>query len=136
MKYITNKYIICQKIQELEFQNQVIKKVGQESAIIVAPTGSGKTVIALRLAALHLPKGSILYLAPTIVLVEQQYKMFRQNLIQDVQVILITATDKQRVYKFNDAGRKIVFSTPHIISNDLKQQKINLGTTYNFRRNT
>jgi ERCC4-related helicase len=97
------------------------------SGIIVAPTGSGKTVIALRVCLNYLEFGLILYLAPTVVLVQQQFKMFRQNLLEDIEVTLLTASDKERTYKFqNTNSRSIIFSTPHIIANDLRSEKISL----------
>jgi hypothetical protein len=69
-----------------QYQRRAVALGKQQSLIVVLPTGSGKTLVASKIAAYHARNGSkILFLVPTCLLVQQQAKAIRDE--NDVAVV-------------------------------------------------
>ena len=83
------------------------------------PTGLGKTTIALHVISEYLTNesGSILFLAPTRVLVNQHFDFLKKNLTID-DIVLITGEDS--VEKRTDLwNHRIICATPEVARNDM-----------------
>lgn len=93
-----------------------------ENQILQAPTGSGKTEIALMIASHYLKKGGrVVFVAPTIDIVNQTatraHKMLGVN-AHNFCAKGISPTKRQLLYKDDSSG--LYVSTPHVIVNDLQ----------------
>jgi len=95
---------------------------------VVLPTGLGKTLVAILVAAVKLQAGGrVLFLAPTRPLAAQHEKVCREwlNLKQEEIVLvsgLIPAGKRAPLYL---APTRLVISTPQTIANDLEAGRLN-----------
>jgi ERCC4-related helicase len=63
------------------YQERAVEKGKNQSLIVVLPTGSGKTLIASKIASHHIEAGKkILFLVPTCLLVQQQAQAVRSEI--------------------------------------------------------
>lgn len=119
MEYVEHPLIRAKEITLRKYQENSVAASYDKSALIVLPTGLGKTIIALMVAAHKLketPGKKILFLAPTKPLVVQHYETFKKLLLVDEQVFLTGQTpmkDRDRII----AENKVLFSTPQTIEN-------------------
>ncbi|XP_067656529.1 ATP-dependent RNA helicase DHX58-like isoform X2 [Haliotis asinina] len=97
------------------------------NSIIFAPTGSGKTMVAIYIAKCILQKerGKVIFLEPTVALVNQTYDVVRRYLGDKYKVMKLRGIDDDSVnlhilLPYND----IAVMTPMILENHLKQEKI------------
>ena len=79
-----NHYLKSGNIEYRKYQVEIARKCVSANSLVVLPTGLGKTIIAVLVAAYTLerfPKGSkVIILAPTRPLINQHYEMFKQLL--------------------------------------------------------
>ncbi|XP_067656530.1 antiviral innate immune response receptor RIG-I-like [Haliotis asinina] len=116
---------------QLELAENAVK---QRNTIICAPTGSGKTRVALYIVKDHLDKEAeaevdgkrkVAFLARTVPLVTQQYKTFFQFLGDQYKILKLSGEDdrsKLLHQLLNDFD--IIVMTPMILENQLKDAKI------------
>ena len=112
------------------YQETIFSTCTLKNTLVVLPTGLGKTMIALMLAAQRLkqyPKSKILFLAPTKPLVEQHLQTFiNQTTIPEKELIVFTGTvtpkKREELWKIG----KIFFSTPQGLENDVINGRIKL----------
>ncbi len=113
-----------------EYQSNIAKSAGEKSTLVVLPTGTGKTLIAVMLAASRVekyPGSKILMLAPTRPLVEQHAKSFRDmtDIQQDEISVLsgkINPSERKGLY----LSSRVVVATPQTIENDLESGVLRL----------
>ena len=107
-----------------EYQEEIFKTCKDQNCLVVLPTGTGKTLIAIMLTIerfKQFPLEKILILAPTKPLVEQHFESFKENLPEDwadMQIFTGKTPAEKRKKIWQTA--EFVFSTPQCISNDLK----------------
>ncbi len=72
-EYVEQDYIRKDTIEKRSYQTNLAQHAMSKNCLVVLPTGLGKTAIALQVIAKYLSDGtgSILFLAPTRVLVNQ-----------------------------------------------------------------
>ena len=94
IEYIDKKYIQKNSVEKRDYQINLASQAINENCIVVLPTGLGKTTIALHVISEYLLKesGTILFLAPTRVLVNQHFDFLKKNLTFD-DIVLITGED-------------------------------------------
>ncbi len=98
------------------------------STLVVLPTGLGKTLVAILVAAAKLNEGGrVLFLAPTRPLAAQHEKVCREWLMLKPEEIvsvsgLITAEKRKPLYL---PPVRMVISTPQTIANDLEAGRLN-----------
>ena len=114
-------------VERRAYQLAIAHVALKESLMVVLPTGLGKTTIALLVLLNRLPKGKILFMAPTRPLVEQHAAFLKEVVNLDPSLILtltgtILAEKREKLW---DSAR-IVVSTPQIIENDLLSNRITL----------
>ncbi len=125
-------YLKKSKVEFREYQVNIAEKCVGANSLVVIPTGLGKTIIALLLAAMTLekvPKGSkVIVMAPTRPLIDQHYKGFMDRLaISEQKFCLLTGKTppEERVKLFSNC--EILFYTPQTLRNDLVHHRYDLS---------
>lgn len=130
-EYVEHNLIKDNAIERREYQDHLSKVGAEESTLVVLPTGTGKTIVTLRITADKLMDeygGTSLLLAPTKPLVEQHYETYSELLdIMDDNIIKFTGDvrPKEREEIWNDEP-SVVIATPQVIENDLISKRISL----------
>ncbi|MFH1133825.1 MAG: DEAD/DEAH box helicase [Nanoarchaeota archaeon] len=117
-------------IQPRLYQETIFHEASLHNCLVVLPTGMGKTLIALMLAAQRLkqyPNSKVVMLAPTRPLAQQHLDSFKRHLDLPAEGLvlftgLIDAERRAALWK----DTKIVVATPQGIENDLINGKITL----------
>lgn len=114
-------------LEDREYQRNLAEKCGRVSSLIVLPTGLGKTVVALRVAAevLRRNEGKVLFLAPTRPLVEQHAAFFREFLTEE-RIARVTGELRPAVRREIWDRNRVIVSTPQAVANDLSNGRIYL----------
>jgi len=113
-------------IKPRDYQNTIFETCKEKDCLVVLPTGTGKTLIALMLAIERFkkfPLEKILILAPTRPLIEQHFESFKKSLPEDwADMQLFTgktpADKRKKVWQ----TAEFIFSTPQCIANDLDKK--------------
>jgi len=112
-------------IKPREYQQKIFEVAKNKNTLVVLPTGTGKTLVAIMLAIdrfKKLPLQKILILAPTKPLIEQHLASFTEKLpdgFADSQLFTGKTLAKERKKIWQTA--EFIFSTPQCISNDIKK---------------
>ena len=131
---IKTKYLREDHIESRTYQLEIAKDCASKNSLVVLPTGLGKTIIGVYVAALTLekfpPKSKILVLAPTRPLINQHYDSFK-NLMTILEEHFVVLTGKtpadKRIELFEN--HQIIFYTPQTLRNDLVNLKYSLEST-------
>ena len=106
-----------------DYQQTIFETCKEKDCLVVLPTGTGKTLIALMLAVERFkkfPLEKIVILAPTRPLIEQHFESFKKSLPEDwadMQLFTGKTPADQRKKIWQTA--EFIFSTPQCIANDL-----------------
>ncbi|MEJ2251993.1 MAG: helicase-related protein [Candidatus Lokiarchaeota archaeon] len=126
-----NVFLDQTKLEFRDYQLTIAKKCVSKNSLVVVPTGLGKTIIGLFVAAETLklfPKDTkILVLAPTRPLINQHYETFLKLLtIPEEKFCVLTGkiSPKDRPEMFEE--NQIIFATPQTIRNDIVKKKYSL----------
>jgi len=117
-------------LEPRDYQKNIAKSASEKNTLVVLPTGMGKTLISLLVAAERLekfPESKILILSPTRPLSAQHKKSFEQfTTISPDEIILLTGNvkpeDRIELYK----RAKVIIATPQTIENDLVNNRLDL----------
>src|SRR3990167_2975464 len=113
-----------------EYQLSILETCKNNNTLVVLPTGTGKTAIALLLALERLNKFSnlkVLVLSPTKPLSQQHINTFKQNTnIDHDKIILLTGLTKPEQRKELIKDAIVIVATPQTIQKDLENNRINL----------
>jgi len=118
------------KIPPREYQKQIFKTCIEKDCLVILPTGTGKTLIAVMLSIdrfKKFPLEKIVILAPTRPLVEQHFQTFKKLLPEnwaDMQIFTGKTPAEKRKEIWQTA--EFIFSTPQCLQNDLKNNLYNL----------
>ncbi len=120
------------KITPRKYQEEIFKTCLEKNCLVVLPTGTGKTLIAIMLAIERFkkfPLKKVLILAPTRPLVEQHFESFKKIIENsdtwaDMQIFTGKTPAEKRRKIWQTA--EFIFSTPQCISNDLKKNLYSL----------
>src|SRR5205823_11223698 len=125
---VTHELLRRGAVEERAYQVNIARACLERSTLVVLPTGMGKTVIAAMVIAevLRRKGGKVLFLAPTKPIVEQHAASLRAFLVVD-RIALFTGEatspeERELLWREN----KIVVSTPQVIRNDLRTERISL----------
>ena len=130
----TKNFLEKRKVESRKYQEIIAEKCLGKNSLVVIPTGLGKTIIGILIAAKMLknvPLGSkIIIMAPTRPLIEQHYDSFIEKLSipKDKYAILTgkTPPDKRAELFSNN---QLLFFTPQTLRNDLVNKKYDLSDT-------
>ena len=128
--YIAHPLLRENAVEKREYQENILKTAERKNTLVVLPTGIGKTIIAVLLAARRLeqfPEEKVLVLAPSRPLVMQHRSTFAAAMsVPESELIAITGTVKpEKRISLYETGR-IIFSTPQTVENDLKEGRLSL----------
>src|SRR5438445_4111663 len=118
-------------IEAREYQRAIAKSALAANTLVVLPTGLGKTIVALLVAAERLaafPQSKILILAPTRPLVLQHAEFFKEHFPdRETKSVVLTGETPapQREEAFDQST--LVFATPEVIRNDVSANRYSLG---------
>jgi ERCC4-related helicase len=127
MAFISNPQIAPDVIEERAYQVSMAKGCMNGNTLLILPTGLGKTVVAVIVAANVLSSGKkVVVLAPTKPLVEQHFDTFTADL-PDTKVGTMNGNmpPSKRAYVFglND----MIVTTPQVVENDLENNMYDLA---------
>ena len=131
LEKIKTSYLRQDNIESRIYQLEIAKKCASKNSLVVLPTGLGKTIIGVYVAALtlekHSPKSKIIVLAPTRPLINQHYDSFR-SLMTIPEELFVVLTGKINPEKREELfqERQIIFYTPQTLRNDLVNRKYSL----------
>lgn len=108
------------------YQQAILNTASQKNTLVVLPTGLGKTHIAIGLAALRLPLGRILIMAPTKPLVAQHMKVFSEFFIPNDKLALLSGKTAPEKRKESWQTAQMIFSTPQTVRNDIIADRTDL----------
>ncbi|MEM2134596.1 MAG: DEAD/DEAH box helicase [Candidatus Freyarchaeota archaeon] len=129
-KYINHPYLKENTIEHRLYQETITASCAEQNSLVILPTGLGKTLIAVMIAALRLQKmsgGFIVFLAPTRPLVLQHAETFKSTLRVDENEIMIFTGEippEERIERWRKA--KVVLATPQIVENDIITGRVDL----------
>ena len=128
---LENSLLNLEKIESREYQIGIAQKCVNKNSLIVIPTGLGKTIIALLIAAdtlkLYPNDSKIIILAPTRPLINQHYNSFMDLMtIPEDKFCILTGVilPEKRQNLFHNS--RILFYTPQTLRNDLVNKKYSL----------
>ena len=115
MSYLREKHI-----EHRDYQLKIAEESVSKNSLVVLPTGLGKTIIGVYVAAGTLenfpPKSKIVVLAPTRPLINQHYDSFKNLMkIPEEQFVVLTGktVPEKRVELFKE--NQIIFYTPQTL---------------------
>jgi Fanconi anemia group M protein len=118
--FVKHPRIVPDTVEERDYQIRMAKGCSERSTLLILPTGLGKTIIALYVAADVLEKGKkVLILAPTKPLVDQHNSTF-SSLLVNTKVGTINGNMLPKKRKDVIAGNDVIAATPQAVSNDLE----------------
>jgi Fanconi anemia group M protein len=129
-EFVSHPYLKSNSVEAREYQTTLTETTLTESSIVALPTGTGKTIVALLASLQRLREhgGTVLFLAPTKPLVEQQAAFYREVMdIPDHEIKVFTGDVRpdDRASQWEGAT-SVVVATPQVIQNDLVAGRINL----------
>ncbi len=119
MSFVDHPRIALDKVEERSYQTSMVKGCVGCNTLVILPTGLGKTVVALRVAAEFLSSGKVLLLAPTKPLADQHGQFFKEMLV-GTTVAIMTGAMKPESRAETVAKSDVVISTPQCVANDLE----------------
>ncbi|MCD6476710.1 MAG: DEAD/DEAH box helicase [Candidatus Aenigmarchaeota archaeon] len=130
MKFISHKLLNPETIEEREYQLSIFNTASKGNTLVVLPTGTGKTNIAILLAINRLekyPDSKILVMAPSRPLNAQHQKSFKRCLnIPEEEIVLVTGKinpyNRSKLYKQGT----IIIGTPQTFRNDIENEIFDL----------
>jgi|GEM_PF-2178441 len=113
---------ILKTIKPREYQQKIFDTCKDKNCLVVLPTGTGKTLIALMLSISRLrlyPESKVLFLAPTRPLAEQHLSYFQKHLpelfaTKELFTGKIDAEKRKKLWQ----NAEIIFSTPQCVSGE------------------
>jgi Fanconi anemia group M protein len=117
--FIDMYYLVPHRIVRRAYQINIFNAVKDRNALVVIPTGLGKTVVALMVMAHRARAGKILVLAPTKPLCEQHHATIRElTTFDDIALVTGEVVKKdERAAHYERAA--VVIATPQTVENDL-----------------
>lgn len=124
-------FLKFESLEPRDYQKNIAKTASEKNTLVVLPTGMGKTLISLLVAAERLdkfPNSKIMILSPTRPLSAQHQETFENfTTIPKEEIILLTGKirpeDRAELYR----KAKIVIATPQTIENDIENNRIDLS---------
>ena len=118
------------EIEPREYQRKIAETALTANTLVVLPTGLGKTMIAIMVAAGRLqefPDSKVVVLAPTKPLVLQHHATFRKHLGPGpVSMAVLTGTVDPGEREVLWLKSRAIFATPQTVYNDVRHGRVSL----------
>ena len=122
--------MLSQGFEAREYQQKIADVATAKNTLVVLPTGLGKTMVAIMVAARVLEKNEkakVMILAPTRPLVIQHYRTFKANLtLEDSDMAVLTGTVEPGEREVMWLRARAVFATPQTVYNDVRLGRVSL----------
>ncbi len=113
-----------------EYQKKIAEVAASTNTLVVLPTGLGKTIIAIMVAAELLernPGSKVVVLAPTRPLVLQHLRAFGEGLkLPEGSMAALTGTTEPGEREAIWMKSKVIFATPQTVYNDVRHGRVSL----------
>ncbi len=117
-------------LEPREYQRKIADVAASTNTLVVLPTGLGKTIIAIMVAAERLrkyPDSKVMVLAPTRPLVLQHLRAFSSQLeLPQGSMVALTGTVDPGERELLWMKARAVFATPQTVYNDVRHGRISL----------
>ena len=131
MSYLSHPLIKSKTIKSRLYQELITATAVKRNTLVVIPTGLGKTIVCVMVAAHRLekfPKGKVGIFAPTRPLCSQHEKTFKKFFnIDPEKIVLVTGRIRPQHRKELYKKAKILVSTPQCIEHDIKNNILELS---------
>ncbi len=119
------------KIDHREYQVNIAKKCFGNNSLVVIPTGLGKTIIAIIIAAHTLenspPHSKVVVLAPTRPLINQHHENFLKFMnIPSEKFSILTGQIEPNKRNYEFINNQVLFYTPQTLRNDIINNRYSL----------
>jgi len=122
--------LLSAAFQAREYQKRIAEVAGSTNTLVVLPTGLGKTIIAIMVAAKMLEKytgSKVMVLAPTRPLVLQHLRAFGAELkLPAGSMVALTGTVDPGERELLWMKSRVVFATPQTVYNDVRHGRVSL----------
>ncbi len=123
--------MLSKSFEAREYQKNIAAVAATTNTLVVLPTGLGKTLIAVMVAAERLrrfPKSKVMILAPTRPLVLQHYSTFKQSVdLPASSFVILTGTVDPGDREVLWLKSSVIFATPQTVYNDVKRGRVSLS---------
>ncbi len=127
--------LLTNTLEPRDYQKTIAKTASEKNTLVVIPTGMGKTLISLLVAANRIekfPESKIMILAPTRPLSSQHQKTFENfTSIAKNEILLLTGKIEPSLRTDIYKNAKIIIATPQTIENDLENERVKM-TDFSF----
>ncbi|MGQ9513471.1 MAG: DEAD/DEAH box helicase [Thermoproteota archaeon] len=127
-RYVSHPLLRPETIELRTYQKNIVETCLRGNTLVVLPTGLGKTVVAILVAAERLllfPDSRCLVVAPTKPLILQHFEFFRSAFeLEEKDFAVWTGEIPPEKRKLGDA--RLIFATPQILQNDIISGKLSL----------
>ena len=109
-------------IEARAYQLEGVAETLEASTLLIYPTAAGKTVVSAMVVAekIHRESGFAVLLAPTVGLVDQHYKTFKNWFSEDIRVNTLTGSQPAKRRKGVWQSSDLVVATPQVFRNDVQ----------------
>ncbi len=118
-------------LEPREYQKRIAETASSSNTLVVLPTGLGKTMIAVMVAAERFakyPEGKVMVLAPTKPLVLQHFETFKRHLELPAKACaVLTGTVDPGEREVLWLKSKAIFATPQTVFNDFRHGRVSLA---------
>jgi Fanconi anemia group M protein len=122
--------LLTGKFEAREYQKRIAESATGGNTLVVLPTGLGKTMIAMMVAAERLAKfgeSKVMVLAPTRPLVLQHFRAFGEHLdLPRGSMVTLTGTVDPGEREVLWLKSRVIFATPQTVYNDVRHGRISL----------
>ena len=122
--------MLSSEFQAREYQKRIAEVAAATNTLVVLPTGLGKTIIAIIVAARRLeedPGSKVMVLAPTRPLVLQHLRAFGAELkLPSGSMVALTGTVDPGERELLWLKSRVIFATPQTVYNDVRQGRVSL----------
>jgi len=122
--------LLSPEFQARKYQKRIADVAVSTSTLVVLPTGLGKTIIAIMVAARMLekdPESKVMVLAPTRPLVLQHLKAFGRELrLPDGSMSALTGSIEPGDREVQWLKSRVIFATPQTVYNDVRHGRVSL----------
>jgi ERCC4-related helicase len=122
--------MLADDLEAREYQRKIADVATSTNTLVVLPTGLGKTIIAILVAAEMLrkyPESKVMVLAPTRPLVLQHLRSFSSQLkLPEGSMAALTGTVDPGERELLWLKSRVIFATPQTVYNDVRHGRVSL----------